>query len=111
MIGHSGQFPLMLVLAVWMAIGSGILNPSKSALLSRSIPDDRQGEILGLNQSLSSLGRVLGPLMAGALFELNTTIPFVTGAGILLVAWWFSRPLFQVQNPTAQSVSPERDQA
>ena len=111
MIGHSGQFPLMLVLAVWMAIGSGILNPSKSALLSRSIPDDRQGEILGLNQSLSSLGRVLGPLMAGALFELNTTIPFVTGAGILLVAWWFSRPLLQVQNPTAQSVSPERDQA
>ena len=97
LIGHSGQFPLMLVLAVWMAFGSGILNPSKSALLSRSIPEDRQGEILGLNQSLSSLGRVLGPLIAGILFELNTSIPFAVGACILLGAWWCGRDLKAIE--------------
>ncbi|MEC8276843.1 MAG: MFS transporter [Myxococcota bacterium] len=110
-IGQSGQFSFMLVLAVWMAIGSGILNPSKSALLSRSIPDDRQGEILGLNQSLSSLGRVLGPLMAGALFELNTSVPFVIGAAILTLAWWYSRPLIQIQNPSHHTDRPEISQA
>lgn len=96
-IGASGHYWLMLVLAVWMAIGSGILNPSKSALLSKLVPDSRQGEMLGLNQSLSSLGRVLGPLIAGALFEFNTAIPFVTGALILLLAWNKARPLMEAK--------------
>ena len=32
---------------VVMAMGTGLLNPAKSALISRGAPDDEQGAVLG----------------------------------------------------------------
>jgi multidrug resistance protein len=79
-------FAAMLALNVVVAAGSGVFSPSSSSLLSRSVPDDRQGAILGVGQSVASLARIIGPSMAGALLELHRSIPFALGAALLLVA-------------------------
>lgn len=79
-------FAAMLALNVVVAAGSGVFSPSSSSLLSRSVPDDRQGAILGVGQSVASLARIIGPSMAGALLELHRSIPFALGAVLLLVA-------------------------
>ena len=76
-----------------MAIGSGILNPSKSSLLSQSIPDSEQGAILGLNQSFSSLGRVIGPVCAGMLYELMIGLPFYLSAALIAMVAFSARGL------------------
>ena len=50
-------------------------------------PAEHQGAYLGLNQSLGSLARVLGPVMAGWLFQTgHAGLPFLVGAGLLFFA-------------------------
>jgi DHA1 family multidrug resistance protein-like MFS transporter len=50
-----------------------------------------QGAAMGLSNSFVSLGRVVGPICAGAVYELNTGYPYVCGAIILgivsLLSW------------------------
>jgi MFS family permease len=50
------------------ATGMALAMPNISALISRSVPPDRQGAMLGLNMASGSLSRVVGPLIAGVLF-------------------------------------------
>ena len=64
-----------------LSIGTGMLQPTLLSLISDVTPDHEQGVTLGVNQSLSSLARVLGPLWGGFAFEfLGYPFPFLTGA-------------------------------
>jgi multidrug resistance protein len=77
------EIPILLLCASLLALGSGLLNPSASSLLSRSVGPEEQGSVFGLNQSLSALGRVIGPGVAGYVFEVSRAGPFYTGAALL----------------------------
>jgi predicted MFS family arabinose efflux permease len=65
--------------------GFAFVNPSVSALISKNADPERQGEVLGVNQSFASLGRILGPFVGSMLFALNTahTLPFVAAVVVL----------------------------
>jgi MFS family permease len=63
-----------------------MFNPSMAGLVSLSCPPDKQGIGLAINQSAFALGRIIGPLVAGALFACNRNIPFITGSALTLVA-------------------------
>ncbi|MEY4631568.1 MAG: hypothetical protein RIQ81_1688 [Pseudomonadota bacterium] len=91
--GQTGVFPLMVCTAVLLATGSGTFNPSNSSLISKSSDPSEQGSVLGLNQSLASLGRVLGPAAAGAIFQLNPTWPFYVAATLTGAAAVIARKL------------------
>jgi MFS transporter, DHA1 family, tetracycline resistance protein len=78
-------FRAMFIVACSTALGAGLTNPSLNSLLSRSVNPDEQGGTLGLGQSLSALGRVIGPAFAGVLFERSIGLPFWLG-GILMLA-------------------------
>jgi MFS family permease len=77
-------FVSMLVAAGVIALGSGLANPSLLALLSRRAPEQMRGAVMGVGQSASALGRVVGPSVAGWLFERGHSLPFLCGA--LLIA-------------------------
>lgn len=79
-------FIAMIGINVVVAAGSGVFSPSSSSLLSRSVPDDRQGAILGVGQSVASLARIIGPSMAGLLLDQHRSLPFALGAMLLVVA-------------------------
>ena len=96
LLGDTANFTLFCVTAIIMAMGTGLLNPAKSALISRGAPDDEQGAVLGLNQSFSAMGRMLGPIFSGMLFELFVGAPFFSAAGLLLIA---SLVAFQLRPP------------
>jgi multidrug resistance protein len=68
-----------------LAVGNGLANPSMSSLLSRSAAAEDQGETLGIGQSASALGRVLGPLGGTYVFgELWMAGPYVGGALVMV---------------------------
>jgi MFS family permease len=74
--------------------GFAFVNPSVSALISKSADADRQGEVLGVNQSFASLGRILGPFVGSTLYAMHPshTLPFVVAVAVLcLVAALISR--------------------
>ncbi|NDD04060.1 MAG: MFS transporter, partial [Proteobacteria bacterium] len=85
LIGWSGIYSYMLLVAVVMACGTGITHPSLSSLLSRSVDPDEQGGSLGLGQSLAALGRVMGPSVSGILFQIYPGLPFWTGSVFLAI--------------------------
>lgn len=87
------SWTLLLLNGVMFATGMGLFNPSTTALISNSVEKEEQGGTLGLNQSMASLGRVLGPACSGPLFELGKALPFYVGGVILVVAMFFSSRL------------------
>ncbi len=83
--GQLGSYGLLLVVSSWIAVGTGLSNPSLVSLLSQSVDPDEQGGALGVAQSLSALGRVVGPSVAGLLFEIGIGLPFWIGGAFILI--------------------------
>lgn len=70
-----------------VAIGWGLTSPNISTLVSTQAPPERQGEILGIQQSMYSLGHVFPPLIAGYLNTINGNFPLLCGALCAFIAW------------------------
>ena len=78
---------LLLVAVTALALGMGATQPSINSLISRRAGIDQQGEIMGVAQSAGSLARVVGPLVAGALFSgFGSNSPFLWGAALVVAA-------------------------
>ncbi len=70
-----------------LSIGTGILQPTIPSMISKNAPEGEQGAVLGINQSFSAFGRVLGPLWGGFSFEyIGYQFPFLTGALFMFFA-------------------------
>jgi MFS family permease len=78
---------LLLVSLAVAVVGFAFLTPSAQALISRRTSADKQGEILGVNQSASAMARILGPICGLSLYKLSEThlLPYLFGAGLLLL--------------------------
>jgi MFS transporter, DHA1 family, tetracycline resistance protein len=76
--------PRILIVCGLLALGMGLLNPSLSSLVSRAAGKDERGGVMGIAQSASSLARVLGPAVAGPLFQFaGRNAPFLGGALVM----------------------------
>lgn len=81
--GYGWLFPVMGLLAV----GSALVNPCLSALVSLHAPPERLGAVLGAYQAFGSLGRIVGPALGGWLFtRLGPGAPYGTAAGMVALA-------------------------
>jgi MFS transporter, DHA1 family, tetracycline resistance protein len=77
---------LLAVALGLIALGQGAAGPSLSALISRAAPAAERGRVLGVSQSLSALGRVVGPLWGGlALSRLGLGAPYLSGAVLVAI--------------------------
>ncbi len=81
------MLPHLFVALTAAVVGFAFLTPSAQALVSRRTPDDRQGEILGVNQSASALARILGPVFGLVLYQATNDhiLPYIGGAILLLL--------------------------
>jgi MFS family permease len=97
------DLPVLLIAVSCLALGMGAMQPSLNSLISRRAGVEEQGEVLGVAQSVASLSRVLGPLLAGALFAgLGRDSPFLAGMVLVAVAATLSWRL----PPAAPSTAP-----
>ncbi len=65
-----------------MSLGQSLAYPNTSALISLATDPDRQGQVLGLNNAMDAISRLLGPQAALALFALAPDAPFFAGAAV-----------------------------
>ena len=76
-----GPVALLYVLIPIMAIPQGVFFASVSALISKSVSEDKQGAALGINGSLMALAQGVVPLVAGVgTGVIGLTSPFIAGA-------------------------------
>jgi len=74
--------------ALFMSVfgaGNALIRPCVTSLITQKTTVD-QGVTTGLNSSMDSLGRITGPLMGGALYTLNISLPYIAGALLCLAA-------------------------
>ena len=81
---------MLIVLLVSLpaaVVGFAFLTPSAQALVSRRTDAERQGEVLGVNQSAASLARIIAPIFGLTLYKQTNShmLPYVLGAGLLLL--------------------------
>ena len=70
-----------------LTLGQGLAIPNLAATVADRAPDDERGEALGFQQRWQSFGRIVGPIVAGALFQaVGVPAPYVAGAALTLVA-------------------------
>ena len=70
-----------------VAIAQGITSPNLTTVVSVQAGTEYQGEVLGINQSMLSLGQIVPPLIAGYLNTISGSLPIVAAGLIVLVGW------------------------
>jgi DHA1 family tetracycline resistance protein-like MFS transporter len=86
LIPYGETFLGLAIICIFLSIGTGLFQPTVLSLISEVTPEDEQGVTLGVNQSVSAMARVLGPLWGGFAFEyLGYPFPFLTGAAFTLI--------------------------
>lgn len=77
---------MMYVGLAFVALGSGLVNPSTTGLISLYSSQAEQGRVLGLFRSLGSLSRAITPVIAGTVFSLFGSESVFVGGAVLAVA-------------------------
>jgi DHA1 family tetracycline resistance protein-like MFS transporter len=76
-IGFADEVWVMAVAVTFLGLGVGMANPSLTGSISLSAGKEDQGAVLGANQSLSALARVIGPALGGWFYqEISIASPF-----------------------------------
>jgi len=76
----------LLISVLLLGLGNGLNQPITLSLVSKFTDPDEQGGILGINQSLASLARFLGPSWGGLVYErIGFAAPFLTGGSFMIL--------------------------
>lgn len=108
LIGGSIGFVLVALamnyITVMLALGFFILSlaligPALNSYIS-NFAGEAQGMMMGLNSAMTSLGRVVGPLWGGYIYDINIEFPFFSGAMTLLLGLMVSLIGLKSQPPS-----------
>lgn len=72
---------LLVVSSIFFAFNS-FLRPTVNTMLANEA-GDQQGFVSGLNTTYTSIGNIIGPIMAGNLFDVHIYLPYTVGGFIL----------------------------
>lgn len=101
LIARNAAF-IVIYTAIFSA-GNSLLRPSISTLVTKTTLDEGQGSSVGIMQSFDSLGRILGPVTGGIVFDLNINFPYLLGTFVLIAVLLSSkRHLAYFSTVTAQ---------
>ncbi len=84
----SPSVPLLLVPLAIASCGRGICQPSLMSLVSKKSPAHLRGAVMGTFQASANLARVVGPIIAGLLYDSWQGSPFLLAAGLMLVVFF-----------------------
>ncbi len=98
LIPAAGWWALLPALFV-LTVGQGLFSPAMSTVVSSVAGPEQRGALFGVQQSVSALGRILGPLVALGLFGLNISLPYVLAA-TLGVGGLISLARLRIPGPT-----------
>jgi len=86
LIPFSANLATLLVAMTIAGYGFSIISPALNSLISLQVDEENQGGIMGVTRSATTMGRVAGPALAGALFGfLGMDWPYIIGATLMAV--------------------------
>jgi len=86
LLGFSQTAFFLLTMIFILSAGNGLCNTVTVSLISQNAGKSEQGTVLGINQSLGSLARFLGPAWGGFVYQyVGYKSPFITGGIFMLL--------------------------
>jgi MFS family permease len=77
--------PVLFAALTVIVVGFAFMQPSLNALISRRSDPAMQGSILGVAQSVSSLARIGGPLVAFPLLYRDVSLPYISAMALMVL--------------------------
>jgi DHA1 family tetracycline resistance protein-like MFS transporter len=88
----------LIVLMTCMGVGTGLNTPTLTSLVSLAAEGSQQGGVLGVSRSISTLGRIVGPLWGGWMYgAFGMDWTYWSAAILLLFSIWVGRTLWHVK--------------
>ena len=91
------SYEMFFAISLIIFLATSILRPVLTTLISK-LAGKEQGFAMGMNNAYMSIGNILGPLLAGALYDIRILYPFIAGLIILIITtiftfMWRAKPL------------------
>ncbi|MDF0728142.1 MFS transporter [Cytobacillus sp. S13-E01] len=80
----ASSYAMFFAISLIIFLATSILRPVLNTLISK-LAGDEQGFAMGMNNAYMSIGNVLGPTLAGLLYDVKITYPFILGLLLLVV--------------------------
>jgi DHA1 family tetracycline resistance protein-like MFS transporter len=78
-------FWMQYIVVMISTLFNGLMWPTLTAMISKSVPQNEQGSISGVSTALSSLMGVIGPLTMGMLYDsFGHAAPFLSGSFVFI---------------------------
>ncbi len=87
----------------FIATFQGITSPNLTAVVSSQAARHQQGEILGINQSMQSMGQIFPALIGSYLNTIDVNVPLMAASGFILMAWIVYMFVFQPRHKSKLS--------
>lgn len=82
--------PVFVTIAAGLPVGTALLFPSTSAMITHRTAEEEMGQTLGVQQAYGGVARVVGPIGAAAAFQgLGVSVPFLAAAGLVAATLLF----------------------
>jgi DHA1 family multidrug resistance protein-like MFS transporter len=90
-------------------LSNAMLRPMVASLTSKRATGG-QGVAMGLNNSFMSLGRIVGPVWAGFVFDFDINLPYLSGAIVMLIGFlasilWLAKEQPKITDVEASAVA------
>lgn len=110
LVGFTASSTLLYVAVVIYTLGDGLFEPAMVGLIANATEPHMHGRIQGANQALQSVSRVIAPLLAGSLYEMSASAPYIVSGGIITVAFvvivvYFRSLIFTKETPQKVNLS------
>jgi MFS family permease len=83
-LARPGRLGVLAVVVLFVPVGTALLFPATTALVSRRSSRAETGQTMGVQQSFGSVARLVGPICAGWFFEADIRYPFWAAAALML---------------------------
>lgn len=87
MLGFAATLPLFCVMLIFWAVGSSMVEPTLTSLLSVRAKASERGVVMGVSDSVNSLAMIVGPAAGAAIIGWNPRLLGVIPAITVLVAF------------------------
>ena len=85
-LANAPHFYLLLGALALFSVSSSVYRAPTYGLISLNAGPNEQGEVMGVTQSIGSLARIIGPLIALGLLDVSIRLPYFICAAIAVVA-------------------------
>ncbi len=101
----ANDFVTIVLATAFFGVATALQVPALTSLTSQRATLS-QGITMGLSNAFVSLGRIVGPLVAGVIFDVNIVLPYLVGAGVMLVGVAISLALGREQRLALRQQTP-----